>query len=564
MPRAVELLRQGRNEELWQMCCGFLGLSTEEFMDIQERLLLEQLELLNESALGKKIMRGARPRTIEEFRRKVPLTTYADYCPELLQKEEDILPVKPEFWVHSSGRTSEYPCKWVPMTPRYTKELSIALYGVGMLSCCEDWGDTSRIPDNIKLLYSVARRPYVSGAFADVLRMQTPLDYMPTLEESEELSFEERLRLGFQQAMSQGMDYFFGLSLVLAAIGDKFTQSSQGVDIRPFLGHPRALWRLARGKLKSRLAGRPILPKDLWSLRGIIGSGVDSLVYKNRIKELWGRNPLDLYSSTEGGVIATQTWDYEGMTFVPNLNFYEFIPEEEHFKCQMDRSYRPKVLLLDEVKAGENYELVITNFYGGAMVRYRIGDMVRITSLRNEKLGINLPQMVFERRIDDILDFVVVKLTEKQIWQAIESTSIPYEDWAAYKKPGDSVLNLLIEPQNSYHGSETEILAAIQEQVLDLGKSSYRESGIPEDWRDGLDFSVNIQLLPQGSFANYSAHKQAEGADPAHLKPPHINPSDEVLSLLLAETEEIVVVTKKKTEVEAETEDGTEADKIAL
>ena len=75
-----------------------------------------------------------------------------------------------------------------------------------------------------------------------------------------------------------------------------------------------------------------MLPKDFWSLKGIIGSGVDSWVYKDKIKELWGKNPLDLYSCTEGGVIATQTWDYDGMTFIPNLNFLEFIPEDEQIK----------------------------------------------------------------------------------------------------------------------------------------------------------------------------------------------------------------------------------------
>ncbi len=91
MPKAVELLRQGRDEELWQMCCGFISLTLEQFMVIQKRLLLEQMGLLNRSVLGSKIMRGAKPETVEEFRQQVPLTTYADYCPELLEKREALL-----------------------------------------------------------------------------------------------------------------------------------------------------------------------------------------------------------------------------------------------------------------------------------------------------------------------------------------------------------------------------------------------------------------------------------------------------------------------------------------
>ena len=541
MPRAAELLHEGKKEELWQMCCGFLGLTLDEFMDIQKRLLLEQIGLLKSCPLGKKIMRGAKPKTIEEFRQQVPLTNYDDYCPELIEKREDVLPVKPAFWVHSSGRSGEYPYKWVPITPAFSHELSVILYGVGMLSSCKKLGDTSRFPVHPKIVYTVAPRPYISGTFADILRTQSDIDYLPSLEEAESLSFEERVRFGFQQALSEGLDYFMGLSLVLAKVGDQFQQSSGGVKVRPYLTKPKALLRLVKGLIKSRLAGRPMLPKDLWSVRGIIGSGLDSWIYKDKIKELWGRHPLDLYSSSEGGVMATQTWDYESMTFVPNLNFLEFIPEEEHFKWQMDRSYQPKTVLLDEVEVGQNYELVLSNFHGGAMVRYRIGDMVRITSLRNEKLGIEIPQMSFERRADDLIDFNVIRLTEKVIWQALEKAGIPYEDWVAYREPGQQALQLFLELKDGCQVNEEDIAVAVYEQVFQTDDDEIALSALHDDAMDMIGFSVKVNLLPRGTFVNYTAKRQAEGADLAHLKPPHLNPSDEVLSLLLPKPEKIKV-----------------------
>ena len=95
MSQITDLLRQGKKEELWQMCCGFIDLSLEQFMDIQQQLLLEQIELLTNCELGRKVMHGAMPKTVEEFRKQVPLTTYADYCPELLEQREDGLPSKP-------------------------------------------------------------------------------------------------------------------------------------------------------------------------------------------------------------------------------------------------------------------------------------------------------------------------------------------------------------------------------------------------------------------------------------------------------------------------------------
>jgi len=543
MPKAIELFRERRNEELWQMCCGFLNLSLEQFMAIQKRLLLEQVRLLSRSALGKKLLHGPRPETVEEFRRRVPLTTYADYCPELSEKREDTLPVEPALWVHTSGRSGEYPCKWVPITPAYAHEMSVIMCGIGMLSSSRKWGETSSFPQRPRVVYSVAPRPYVSGAMASMLGQQAPVDYLPPLKIAERLSFEGRTRLGFRQALSRGFDYFFGLSMVLVTVGDRFSQSSSKVDIRPLLSQPRALFRLAKGLAKSKLARRPMLPKDLWSVKGIISSGLDSWVYRDRIKQLWGKYPLDAYTSTEGGFIATQTWDSYGMTFIPNLNFLEFIPEEEHFKWQLDHSYQPKTLLLDEVKAGENYEIVITNFHGGALVRYRPGDMVRITSLRDEKLGIDIPQMVFERRADDLIDFVFIRLTEKTIWQAIENTGIPYEDWTAYKEPGEPVLNLFIELKNGYPASGADVAAAVREQIMILDSDKGTESLIRDDFAEMINFKVDVTLLPRGAFASYTARRQAEGADLAHLKPPHVNPSDEVLSLLLGKPEAEAVAT---------------------
>jgi hypothetical protein len=70
-----------------------------------------------------------------------------------------------------------------------------------------------------------------------------------------------------------------------------------------------------------------------------------------------------------------------------------------------------------------------------------------------------------------------------------------------------------------------------------------------------IDFKpIEVTLLPEGAFANYIAQRRAEGADLAHLKPPHINPSEKVLSLLGAKVKlmpEVAVVDEAKTEAVA-------------
>ena len=103
-----QLIKQGRKEEIWTKYCGFLEISIEEFMEIQERLLIEQLDLLGKSMMGRLLMGDVIPKSIDEFREVVPLTTYKDYLGYLDIQREDVLPRKPKVWTHTSGRSGEY------------------------------------------------------------------------------------------------------------------------------------------------------------------------------------------------------------------------------------------------------------------------------------------------------------------------------------------------------------------------------------------------------------------------------------------------------------------------
>jgi len=534
MPRPIDLLRQGRKEDLWRMCCGFINLSLEQFMIIQKRLLAEQIELLKGCELGRKMMRGAMPETVEEFREQVPLTTYTDYLPELEERKEEILPANPAIWVHTTGRPTEYSVKRVPFSERFLYEFEKTAGGLGLLASCDSRGNCLA-KEHLKTLSATGSRYYGSGIVGYMMQQALGTDLLPS--NAEEMIFPKKVKAGFKEALSQGLDCFGGLSAVLVYVGDMCKRGAANVGVRFLLSHPKALFRVIRGLARSKLARRPMLPKDLWSVKVVVGGGADSAVFRKKVEELWGRRPLELYAGTEGGVYATQTWDYEGMTFIPNLNFFEFIPEMEWFKWQLDHSYQPKTVLLDEVKAGENYEIVITNFHGGIMTRYRIGDMVRIISLRNEKLDIDIPQMVFHGRADDLINIAGFgRITEKTIWKAIENADIPYVDWTARKEivGGRPILNLYVELKDNYIASEKSIVAAVYDELLKLDRmyryNIYSTYGDPESVL-GLK-PIQVTLLPHGAFSSYIAQRQAEGVDSGHLKPPHINPSDEVLSLL--------------------------------
>jgi hypothetical protein len=246
-------------------------------------------------------------------------------------------------------------------------------------------------------------------------------------------------------------------------------------------------------------------------------------------------------------IIAMQTWDYQGLTFYPPLNFFEFIPEEESIKSREDPLYQPSTLLLDEVKPGENYELVITNFHGGPFTRYRQGDMIKITALRNEQLNIDIPQMVYHSRVDDMIDIAgFTRLTETIIWKALENTGIAYEDWAARKELKDKpVLCLYLEPRESNHLTADEVATLVHEQlkILDTPYSEL-ESYL------GLK-PLEVTLVPQGAFSRYMLKQQAAGAELGRMKVSHVNPTDDTIDFLLGGAPQVTVSSETERQPEA-------------
>jgi hypothetical protein len=273
MARPIDLLRQGKKEELWQMCCGFIDLSLEEFMAIQKKLLLEQIELLKNCELGRKVMRGAMPKTVEEFREQVPLTTYGDYLPELAEKREDILPAKVAMWVRTSGHTGKYDVKWVPWAERYSDEAAKLYTGFVIFAFCNGRGDLSQIEEHMKYLFAAGDFPYSSATYGYFVQQVLGVDLLPSNPRG--IPFQERVKAGLEEAMYQGLDGFFSLGSVMVAVGEQFKQQSG------------------------------MLPKDKWKIKWLTTGGADAGIFKERVKELWGRYPLEVYGGTECFACAT-------------------------------------------------------------------------------------------------------------------------------------------------------------------------------------------------------------------------------------------------------------------
>lgn len=520
-----EFFKKLSEVELWQRYCGFLDLSVNEFLDVQRELLMDQIDRVDGSVLAQKIMGSQKPKSPEEFRRIVPLTTYDDYEAYLSERREDALAMKPHMWCHSSGKGGRF--KWIPLSAEFTQKTTKNCLSTLILATAKQKGQVN-ISKGARFLLMLAPPPYVSGVVIEGLAENFSFQAIPDPEKTKGMEFRDRIQKGFQTALKDGVDVMGGLASILVKMGEEFREQRQGRKFSVSMLHPRVMLRLLRAWIRSKRQKRGILPKDLWPAKAIVTGGVDTAIYKDDIAYYWGTEPYEFYVCAEAVYLAIQSWNRKGLVFLPDAAFLEFIPYDEVLKLMDDKSYQARTVLLDELEEGGLYEVVITHLYGMPLLRYRMNDLLKVIALRDDEAGINLPQMVFQRRLGETINLGgLADLDEKTMWQAIANTGIKYSDWSAGKEyhQGHSFLHLYIEVKELREADE---IAAMVDEQLKLVDTDYK------DIESYLGFQpIRVTLLSKGTFERYMDEKRKEGADLGHLKPVHINASESVIQRLL-------------------------------
>lgn len=516
---------KSEDDRVWRKYCGFLSLTLPQFMSVQESLLLQQLEKLPGCSLGRKMIGNRTPSSIEEFRRLVPLTHYEDYLPELDSGDDNSLPTEPYVWTSTSGNGGS--CRRIPVTLEAYRRSIDNLMSVLILACSRQRG-SSTLMEGDRVLYNVAPSPYLSGILAAGANEVFNLHSVMPPDIHDGIDFREKVTKGFELALRNGVDIMVAMTSVLVKTGNEFNRVSKRNNLSRHLLHPGELWRLSRAFLRSRLEGRSVLPKDLWPVKALVGWGIDTSIYRDLVHKYWGTYPYEFHACTEAGIIATQSWTRKDMTFIPHSSFFEFIPEEEWSKSRSDLFYEPRTVLLDDVNPGERYELVISSYYGMPFVRYRLGHLIRITSMEDAEAGISLPQMVFETRADDLIDIAgFTRLSEKTVMKAIANSGIEYEDWIIRKEiiNGKPTLHLYIEL--TFGIWDIDMAQRIHDELMKTDPGYHDLITLMETQ------PLEVTAIRRGTFKRYYDSKKANGAELAQRRPPRMNPNDEVLEELL-------------------------------
>ncbi|MDF2942615.1 MAG: auxin-responsive protein-like protein [Herbinix sp.] len=529
-----EKLKKKQHDMIWQEYCGFLDLDIDSYMNIQYRLMSEQISLWSECELGKKILKGKKPKTVEEFRHMVPLTTYENYADVLLQKKGEMLPDLPIIWIQTTWEGGKHPIKVAP----YTKSM-MDTYRNNTIACLMLATSPKKGSFNVratdKMLYGLAPLPYATGLLPLVLNEEIGIEYLPTVKEAIKMSFSERNKLGFKMGLKKGIDLFFGLgsvtcfiSLSFSSFGKGSSKSGGNTKKDSWLSYsPKILLKFAIAKYRCKKENRELKPKDLFKLKGFMCAGTDNNCYKDTLEDLWGIRPMEIFAGTEPTLIGTETWTRNGMYFFPDSCFYEFIPEAEMYKSLNDSTYQPNTYLMNEVVPGEKYELVISVLKGGSFVRYRVGDVYLCIGLENSEDQTKIPRFKYIDRIPTIIDIAgFTRITEHSIQEVVDLSGLPIENWIAVKefnKQNRPFMHMYVEMK-----SDSLINTGMSKDILKEHLSIYFKY-IDQDYKDlkrilGMD-PLDITILKCGTFSGYEKQK--------NKKLSHINPTNfEVMELL--------------------------------
>ncbi|KAL5727097.1 Jasmonoyl--L-amino acid synthetase jar6 [Ranunculus cassubicifolius] len=141
--------------------------------------------------------------------------------------------------------------------------------------------------------------------------------------------------------------------------------------------------------------------------------------YLKKLRHYTGTLPLVCadYGSSEGWIAANvnPSLPPESATFavLPDIAYFEFIPLRGFHENQ---GLEAKPIGLTEVKLGEEYEIIFTNFAG--LYRYRLGDVVKVMGFHNAT-----PELQFVCRRNLLLTINLDKNTEKDLQLSVEAAT---------------------------------------------------------------------------------------------------------------------------------------------
>ncbi len=452
----------------------------------------------------------------DEYREKVPLTTYDDYEAYIDRmvnnNETDLITSYPVVYYASTSGTSGSPKK-IPVTDRGLTILQDYIEPLSKAITAEYYQNTmDKLPPEGRIVgvFSMQREDLPCGVpfgaisaacfpgaekSDDSLKdlFSTPFEVLRTSENTDLKYLHALYALKDDSISSLFSPYISALWDLMNYIRREWRSLVNDIytgRIPESIRMPQDL----RKKLASRLKPDP---ERAGKLEAEFRKGFDKTIMSriwpnlSMIISIWAGNfysyarKLQTYSgrsmpyytlayvSSEGlFAVARHPFD-QYYILAPSSCFFEFIPDDLRTgEDDTQQGENPKTLLIDELEQGKSYELVITNQSG--FYRYRIGDVIKVVGFYNES-----PMICFKYRKNNIVSVAGEKFTEDHLLTAVKEferhSGEKIVDFSMYadkeSEPGRYVI--LMEPEKEIPRAKYDEYANLMQNELARASTSY-------------------------------------------------------------------------------------------
>lgn len=327
--------------------------------EVQHQLLLSLINEAKQTEWGKKY-RYSEIKTLEEYKQRVPIGNYETHKPyieRMMNGEQHLLWPSEVKWFAKSSGTTNARSKFIPVTYESLDQCHFQGGKDALLFYC----------NNNPLTSIFDGKGLIMGGSHQVNRFDGSETFYGDL----------------SAVMMQNLPFwahFFRTPDLSIAIMDnwdekieKMARATMHEDVTSISGVPT--WTLVLIDKLLELTGKKQI-NEIWpNLELYIHGGVSFTPYRDRFKSLIqksGMNYLETYNASEGFLGIQDLTHSDTMLLMLDYGmYYEFMPMSEYGK------EHPKTYSLGEVKAGENYAVVISTNAG--LWRYIIGDTIKFT-----------------------------------------------------------------------------------------------------------------------------------------------------------------------------------------
>jgi len=271
-----------------------------------------------------------------------------------------------------------------------------------------------------------------------------------------------------------------------------------------------------------------LTPKHAWNNLSflITARGGTSNFFFDRFPEYFGDIPIfgGVYSCAEGVLGIHRDFNTDSAILAIESGFFEFIPED-----QWEQDY-PQTLLPWEVKVGDRYRIVFSNYSG--FYRYDLGDVVEIAGFYNQT-----PLIIFRYRRGGVMSSSTEKTSEfhaiqtMQILQQAFNISLEY---FCLTLSEDAVLpHYLVNIELSANSTLPDPEKFLQ-KFDDTLKEVHAFYAIKR--RDQIP-QPRLRILQSGSFEQLRQRLIQRGMAESQLKFPHVSEDRALLAGLAIEQE---------------------------